>query len=132
MRWVVAMSGGVDSSVAAALLAERGDEVIGITMDLGLPGTEARSGRCCGLPDAEDARAVARRLGIRHYTANYRDAFRSHVITPFVDEYAAGRTPIPCIACNRVLRRRRRSPPPRRRCSRWPQRRSPRPSYRRR
>ena len=98
------MSGGVDSSVAAALLAQQGGDVVGITMDLGLPGTEVRSGRCCGLPDAEDARAVARRLGIRHYTANYRDAFQSRVIAPFVGEYAAGRTPIPCIACNRELK----------------------------
>jgi tRNA-specific 2-thiouridylase len=109
-RWLVAMSGGVDSSVAAAILA-RGADVVGLTMDLG--GTEDaaaepqlhRSGKmCCGLPDAEDARAVARTLGIRHYTANYRRAFRTAVIDPFVAEYDAGRTPIPCIACNRVLK----------------------------
>ena len=107
-RWLVAMSGGVDSSVAAALLARAGHEVVGVTMDLGqglradAPPMSAK--RCCGLPDADDAREVARALGIRHYTANYRDRFRDAVIEPFVAEYAAGRTPIPCVACNRVLK----------------------------
>jgi tRNA-specific 2-thiouridylase len=107
-RWLVAMSGGVDSSVAAAILARAGHEVVGVTMDLGegsardfVPRTAKK---CCGLPDAEDARAVARSLGIRHYTANYRAEFRAAVIEPFASEYAAGRTPIPCIACNRVLK----------------------------
>jgi tRNA-specific 2-thiouridylase len=107
-RWLVAMSGGVDSSVAAALVARAGHEVVGVTMDLGegsardvIPRSPKK---CCGLPDAEDARDVARTLGIRHYTANYRDEFRQAVIEPFVAEYAAGRTPIPCIACNRVLK----------------------------
>jgi tRNA-specific 2-thiouridylase len=107
-RWLVAMSGGVDSSVAAALLARAGHEVVGVTMDLG-HGTRddapaATGKRCCGLPDADDARDVARALGIRHYTANYRERFREAVIEPFVAEYAAGRTPIPCVACNRVLK----------------------------
>ncbi|MFQ5515389.1 MAG: tRNA 2-thiouridine(34) synthase MnmA [Myxococcota bacterium] len=108
-RWVVAMSGGVDSSVAAAELVGSGLEVIGVTMDLGAgsgvsAGSSRDAGRCCGLPDAVDARAVARRLGIRHYTFDYRDAFRAAVIDPFVEAYEAGRTPIPCIPCNRVLK----------------------------
>jgi tRNA-specific 2-thiouridylase len=112
-RWLVAMSGGVDSSVAAGLLVESGVEVFGVTMDLGgapeaaaggAVRSAARKGPCCGLPDVEDARAVARALGIRHYTANYRQQFASAVIEPFVAEYQAGRTPIPCSACNRVLK----------------------------
>lgn len=111
-RWLVAMSGGVDSSVAAALLA-RTHAVVGVTMDLGGAPDDADPSesdthrslkRCCGLPDAEDARAVARALGIRHYTANYRREFRDQVIDPFIDEFRAGRTPIPCVACNRVLK----------------------------
>jgi tRNA-specific 2-thiouridylase len=102
-RWLVAMSGGVDSSVAAALLVREGAAVVGLTMDLG--GAERESvGGCCGLPEAEDARDVARTLGIRHYVANYRDEFRKEVIDPFLSDYAEGRTPIPCIACNRVLK----------------------------
>jgi tRNA-specific 2-thiouridylase len=103
------MSGGVDSSVAAALLVEEGSDVVGVTMDLGSVDAprdaDIRSlRRCCGLPDAEDAGAVARALGIRHYVANYRRPFREAVIEPFVDAYAAGETPIPCIPCNRVLK----------------------------
>ncbi len=107
-RWLVAMSGGVDSSVAAAILARAGHDVVGVTMDLGEGSARdfvPRSAKkCCGLPDAEDARDVARALGVRHYTANYRAEFREAVIEPFAAEYAAGRTPIPCIACNRVLK----------------------------
>ena len=78
-----------------------------MTTDLGQGlGQQLASGgkRCCGLPDAEDAREVAAALGIRHYTANYRDEFRAAVVEPFADAYTAGRTPIPCVACNRVLK----------------------------
>jgi len=95
-RIVVAMSGGVDSSVAAALLAEQGHEVIGMTMHLA-----GDASRCCSLDDVEDARRVARALGIRFYVAPYQDRFRREVIEPFADAYLAGRTPIPCVTCNR-------------------------------
>ena len=95
-RIVVGMSGGVDSSLAAALLVEQGYEVIGITMHLA--GSESR---CCSLDDADDARRVAEKLGIHFYVANYKDRFREEVVLPFADAYLAGRTPIPCVACNK-------------------------------
>jgi len=94
-RVVVALSGGVDSSVAAAMLAGAGREVVGITLALA-----GDASRCCSLDDAEDARRVAERLGVRFYVANYRERFRSEVIEAFADDYLAGRTPIPCVACN--------------------------------
>ncbi|MGH0036483.1 MAG: tRNA 2-thiouridine(34) synthase MnmA [Myxococcota bacterium] len=94
-RLVVAMSGGVDSSVAAALAVETGREVIGVTLHL----AGSRS-RCCSLDDADDARRVAERLGLRFYVANYLDAFRKEVIEPFADAYLRGHTPIPCVPCN--------------------------------
>jgi len=108
---MVAMSGGVDSSVAAALLLEQGREVIGITLRVMpcagdgselpvVPGGQS----CCSARDVEDARAVAGRLGIRHYIINARDEFRSSVLEPFIGAYASGRTPNPCIPCNRDIK----------------------------
>jgi tRNA-uridine 2-sulfurtransferase len=98
-RVVVAMSGGVDSSVAAALLVESGAETIGVTMRLSESGS-----RCCSLEDADDARRVAERLGIRFYVANYAEAFGREVVDQFADAYLAGRTPIPCVACNKSFK----------------------------
>lgn len=95
-RVVIAMSGGVDSSLAAALVAETGVEAIGITMHLA-----GSASRCCSLDDADDARRVAEDLGIKFYVANYADAFRKEVIEPFADAYLKGETPIPCVACNK-------------------------------
>lgn len=95
-RIVVALSGGVDSSLAAALLVERGLEPIGVTMHLA-----GESSRCCSLDDADDARRVAERLGIRFYVANYTDAFQKEVVEAFADAYLEGRTPIPCVTCNK-------------------------------
>jgi tRNA-specific 2-thiouridylase len=106
-RVVVAMSGGVDSSVAAALLVERGCEVIGITMKnfcySEVP-EELSAAACCSLEAIEDARGVARSLGIRHHVLDFEGPFRQAVIDPFVEEYAAGRTPNPCVRCNRFVR----------------------------
>jgi tRNA-specific 2-thiouridylase len=95
-RIVVGMSGGVDSSVAAALLVEQGFEVVGVTLHLA-----GSASRCCSLDDADDARRVAEALGIRFYVANETEHFREEVMLPFADAYLAGRTPIPCVACNR-------------------------------
>jgi tRNA-specific 2-thiouridylase len=94
-RVVVGMSGGVDSSVAAALLVEQGCEVIGVTMHLA-----GSTSRCCSLDDADDARRVAEQLGIRFFVANYTREFREEVMLPFADAYLAGRTPLPCATCN--------------------------------
>jgi tRNA-specific 2-thiouridylase len=102
-RIAVAMSGGVDSSVAAARLAAEGHEVIGLSMRLYTP-PQGEAGRCCSVDDLEDARRVADLVGIRHYVLNYEAPFREAVIDPFVREFAAGRTPIPCVACNSHLK----------------------------
>jgi tRNA-specific 2-thiouridylase len=100
-RIVVAMSGGVDSSVVAALAAASGAEVIGITLQLYDYGAATgRKGACCAGDDIRDARAVADRLGIAHYVFDHESAFREDVVEQFADEYLAGRTPVPCIRCN--------------------------------
>jgi tRNA-uridine 2-sulfurtransferase len=108
MRVVVAMSGGVDSSVAAALLAEQGHDVIGVSMQLyPSPGDGAAGaapdrhyGTCCTIDDLHDARRVASAIGIPHYILNFESRFDETVVANFVREYAAGRTPIPCAHCN--------------------------------
>ncbi len=98
---LVAMSGGVDSSVAAALLAEQGWDVVGVTMKLW--GGESDTG-CCSVSDVDDARRVAQQLGIDHHVFNFGDEFATHVVEPYVAAHAAGRTPNPCIECNRHLK----------------------------
>src|ERR671918_2788036 len=105
MRIVVAMSGGVDSSVAAALLARDGHEVIGLSMQLyDQQQGEVRFGTCCTIDDLHDARRVAARIGIPHYIVNFERQFADTVVSNFVREYAAGRTPIPCVHCNGDLK----------------------------
>lgn len=102
---LVAMSGGVDSSVAAVLLREQGYEVHGATMRLWTSeAADAAAGGCCSLASVEDARRVAERLDMPFYVLNFKDAFREQVVDEFVAEYQAGRTPNPCIACNRYLK----------------------------
>lgn len=106
MKALIAMSGGVDSAVAAYLMRQQGYECLGCTMRLYLNEDAGISGEssCCSLDDVEDARAVARRLGIPHHTFNFADTFREKVIDKFVSAYEAGRTPNPCIDCNRYLK----------------------------
>jgi len=103
-RVVVAMSGGVDSSVAAALLARTGMEVVGVSLRLAPESPVRRSSGCCSLEDFRDAGRVASRLGIPHYTFDMREEFDRGVVRPFVSEYLAGRTPSPCILCNREIK----------------------------
>ena len=109
MRIVVAMSGGVDSSVAAALLAREGHDVVGLSMQLydqsGSHGDgEVRFGSCCTLDDLYDARRVAHSIGIPHYIVNFERQFNDTVVSNFVREYTTGRTPIPCVHCNGDLK----------------------------
>jgi tRNA-specific 2-thiouridylase len=99
-RVLVAMSGGVDSSVAAALLARQGYDVVGATMKLYRDGEEVPDKPCCSLDSVNDARRVAERIGIPHYVINLEDKFGHDVVDDFVAEYARGRTPIPCVHCN--------------------------------
>src|ERR1700741_3737390 len=104
-RVVVAMSGGVDSSVTAALLKAEGYDVVGITLQLYDHGAAThRKGACCAGQDIHDARDVAARIGIPHYVLDYEDRFRESVIDTFAESYASGETPVPCIECNRALK----------------------------
>src|SRR6516165_5503878 len=109
----VAMSGGVDSSTVAAILAQSGQTVVGLTLQLwdqtrlagkhGIPDAP-KAGRCCSLDDVYDARRVAEHLGIPYYVVNQEDRFERDVVRPFVEEYLSGRTPIPCSLCNNHLK----------------------------
>lgn len=103
---VVGMSGGVDSSVAAWLLKEQGYDVMGVTMQIwqDTPYMEQEDGSCCGLSAVEDARRVAQTIGIPYYVMNFKQDFKENVMDYFVAEYLAGRTPNPCIACNRYVK----------------------------
>ena len=102
---VVAMSGGVDSSVTAALLVEKGFEVVGITLQLYDYGkTIEKKGACCAGSDINDARLVASQLDIPHYVLDYESKFKEQVMDDFADEYLAGRTPIPCVKCNQTVK----------------------------
>lgn len=105
-RIAVAMSGGVDSSVVAALAHEAGAEVIGVTLQLYDNGaaTAAKPGACCAGADIRDARAVAARLGIAHYVIDMEERFRASVMNAFADSYARGQTPVPCVECNKTVK----------------------------
>src|SRR5262245_20950826 len=105
-RVVVAMSGGVDSAVTAALLAEQGYDVLGVTLQLydAGAGTVARGKTCCAGQDLRDARAAAERIGIPHYVLDYESRFRQGVMEDFADSYLRGETPIPCVRCNQTVK----------------------------
>src|SRR5271168_3449972 len=105
MRVVVAMSGGVDSSVVAGMMARAGHEVIGVTLQLYDHGAAVgRKGACCAGQDILDARAAADAIGIPHYVLDYESRFREAVIEDFADAYARGETPIPCVRCNQTVK----------------------------
>ncbi len=104
-RVVVAMSGGVDSSVTAALLSDAGYDVVGITLQLYDHGAAThRKGACCAGRDIHDARAVAERIGIPHYVLDYESRFKEAVIDRFAESYVAGETPVPCLECNQSIK----------------------------
>lgn len=104
VKVLVAMSGGVDSSVAALLLKEQGCEVTGATMCLGIGAGDSRERRCCGPDGIADARRVCGRLDIPHYVFDMAEPFRKAVVEPFINEYEAGRTPNPCVWCNEFIK----------------------------